>query len=383
MKDIESCWECIKTAKTDVKKELVKRLEQAIKSEIQREKLYEDSRWKTKRLEILKRDRHKCQICGCDAQVVHHIKYRGNSYKEPWDIDNDYLVSLCEKCHYKFDGTSSDDYVFIPASRPILLRGYSDEECHSYSNEVLEIPQWYKVKPLLEDFGKCENSYSLRLAIYYPLSSKMWKKRVLKSFKGPDELDEYIEHIRYSPEQFRRAIECFESRNWHPFLSKNVDFINGELKKLYDQSQLIPQEGLFVLPVRNKKKGYYIRIINIAEKKVVKHVDMSDNDDYKTISVAEQCRIGILYAIAFLQSKCIEDDSNYSYETPIFSVWERELVNAFHYRVMYMEYMNKKHLPSSIDVLKFELMKEIGSVHCCEIFQWKKKLWGNEPIYDK
>ena len=56
MKDIESCWDYIKSAKTDVKKELVKRLEQAIESEIQRERLYEDPRWRKKRLEILKRD---------------------------------------------------------------------------------------------------------------------------------------------------------------------------------------------------------------------------------------------------------------------------------------------------------------------------------------
>ena len=138
-----------------------------------------------------------------------------------------------------------------------------------------------------------------------------------------------------------------------------------------------------MLAVRNKKKGYYIRIIDIAEKRVVKHVDMSDNEDYKIISVAEQCRIGILYAISFLKSKNIEGDSGYSYETPIFSVWERELVNAFHYRVMYMEYMNRKNLQSSIDILKFKLMKEIGSVHNFEIFQWKKKRWGDEPIYDK
>ena len=145
--------------------------------------------------------------------------------------------------------------------------------------EVLEIPQWHKVKPILEDFGRYENSRSLSLAIYYPLSSRMWKKRVLGSFKGPDELDDYIKHIRYSPDEFERAIEI---RNWEPFLFKNHNFINEELKKLYRQSKLIPQEGLFALAVRNKKKGYYIKIINIAERRVVKHIDMSNNEDYKT-----------------------------------------------------------------------------------------------------
>ena len=383
MMDVESYWKQIKFAKTSTKKELIKLLEQAIKSEIERERLYEDPRWRKKRLEILKRDKRKCQICGCDAQDVHHIKYKGNSYNEPWNIDNDYLVSLCKECHSKFNGTSSEDYVFIPAPRPILLQGYSDDVCQSYSNEMLEIPQWTKVKPLLESFGRYEKSHSLSLAIYYPLSSRMWKKRVLNSFKGPDELDDYIEHIRYSPDQFRSAIECFESRKWHPFLSKNIDFINGELKKLYNQSKLTPQKGLFVLAVRNKKKGYYIRIINIAEKRVVKYIDFSNNDDYKRVSVAEQCRIGILYAIEFLKNKCIESDLGYSYNTPIFSVWERELVNSFHYTKMYEECMNKKHSQSSIELLKIELMREIGIKHHCEIFQWKKELWGDAPIYDE
>ena len=379
---VDSYWEKIRFAKTDIKKELVKRLLQAIDSDIQRERLYDDPRWREKRSEILERDNHKCQICGCAAQDVHHIKYRGNSYNEPWNIENDYLVSLCKECHSKFNGTSSDDYVFIPAPQPILFRGYSDELCQSYSNEVLEIPQWHKVKPLLEDFGRYENS--LGLAICYPLSSRMWKKRVLGSFKGPDELDEYIEHIRYSPDELERAIKGFDSRNkWHPFLSKNIDFINGELKKLYGQSKLIPQEGLFALAVRNKKKGYYIKIINIAEKRVVKHVDMSDNDDYKKVSVAEQCAIGILYAIEFLKSKCIEGDASYSYKIPIFSVWERNLLCPFHYKNLYQNYMSKTCLLSSLDVVKFELLKEIGPEYHCEIFQWKKELWGNQPIYNE
>ena len=383
--DIESYWEKIRFAKTSIKKELVKRLQQAIQVETNRKSLYELPSWKKKRAEILERDKHICQICGRKAEVVHHIKYLGDSYKKPWNIENDYLVSLCEDCHSQFNGTSSDDFVFIPASQPILLRSYSDEECQSYSNDLLEIPQWHKVKPLLEDFGRYENSHSLSIAIYYPLSSRMWKKRVLNSFDGFDELDDYIKEIRYSPDELKRAIENFDSRNkWQPsFLSKNLDFVNRELKRYYGQSLLTPQEGLFVLAVRNKKKGYYIKLINIAEKRVVKYIDFSNNDDYKGVSIGEQCRIGILYAIEFLKNKCIEGDSDYSYETPIFSVWERDLVSPFHYKKMYLDYMSKTHFLSSIDVLRFDLLKEIGPEYQYKIFQWKKKLWGNEPIYNK
>ncbi len=377
MKDIESCWDYIKSAKTDVKKELVKRLEQAIESEIQRERLYEDPRWRKKRLEILKRDKRKCQICGCDAQDVHHIKYI-NSYNAPWNIENDYLVSLCKKCHFKFDGTNSDDYVFIPAQRPILLQRYSDELCKSYNNKALEIPVWNKIKPMLESFTYRINYpiKDLELAIYYPLPSKMWRKYVLKDFEGYDELDTFINSIRYAPNELENAINSFEIRkNNHPFLSKNYDFVNGQLRHFYELSLLTPQKGLFVSVVRNKKKGYYIRLIDIERKEIVKHLDFSDNNDYKKINLAELCKIGVLYAIDYLQKQFK------SLDIPIFSTNSCGLVGSYHYRNFYLEYANSLSL-SPIENWKFEIMKGIGPEHHYKIFQWKKNLWGDEPIYN-
>ena len=375
--DVDSYWKKIRFAKTDIKKELVKRLQQAIESEIRRERLYEDPRWREKRLEILERDNHKCQICDCDAQDVHHIKYI-NSYNAPWNIENDYLVSLCKECHSKFIGTSSDDYVFIPASHPILLRGYSDEEYQSYSNEVLEIPAWNKVKTVLESFTHRANFpiKDLELAIYYPLSSKMWQKYVMKDFEGCDELDAFIDSIRYAPEKIKSTIQTFEIwKNNYPFLAKNYNFVNGQLRHFYELSLLTPQKGIFALTIRNKKKGYYIRLIDIEKKEIVKHFDFSDNSDYKEINFAELCRIGVLYAIDYLQkqSKLLE--------LPIFSTNSCVLVESYHYRNFYFEYANSFSL-SPLEKWKFEIMKGIGPEHHCKIFQWNKKLWGNEPIYN-
>lgn len=378
MKDIESCWEYIKTAKTDVKEELVKRLEQAIKSEIRRERLYQDPRWRKKRSEVLKRDKHKCQICDCEAQDVHHIKYI-NSYNAPWNIENDYLVSLCKQCHYKFDGTSSDDYVFIPASQPILLPKYDDECCHLYRDEMLEIPAWNKMKPVLESFTHRTNYpiKDLELAIYYPLSSKMWQKYVLKDFEGCDELDAFIDSIRYAPEEFKGAMNSFEMwKKLYPFLSKNYDFVNRQLKHFYELSLLTPQKGLFVSAVRNKKKGYYIRLIDIEKKEIVKHFDFSGNNDYKKINIAELCRIGVLYAIDYLQKQSKPLD------IPIFSTNSCGLVGSYHYRNFYLEYANCLSL-SPVENWKFEIMKGIGPEHHYKIFQWKKNLWGDEAIYNK
>ena len=382
--DIDSYWEKIRFAKTEIKKELVKRLEQAIESEIRRERLYEDPRWREKRLEILERDNHKCQICGCDAQDVHHIKYI-NSYNAPWNIENDYLVSLCKECHSKFDGTSSDDYVFIPASHPILLRGYSDEECQSYSNEVLGLPKWHDIKPVLESFTHRANFpiKDLELAIYYPLSSKMWRKYVLKDFEGCDELDVFINSIRYAPNELIGAMNSFEIwKNNQPFLSKNYNFVNSKLRHFYELSLLTPKIGLFVIAIANKKKGHYIKIIDIKKGEVVKYIDLSSDNERKGVCIADLRKISVLYAIEYLQKQYKENLDGCSSDIPIFSTFPCALVKSYHYRFSYIEYANAPSL-SPVDKWKFEIMKEIGPEHHYRIFQWKKKLWGDEPIYSE
>ena len=379
--DVDSYWEKIRFAKTEIKKELVKRLLQAIESDIQRERLYEDPRWREKRLEILERDNHKCQICGCDAQDVHHIKYI-NSYNAPWNIENDYLVSLCKECHSKFDGTSSDDYVFIPAPQPILIKKYGDECCHLYRDEILEIPMWNNIKPVLESFSHRTNYpiQSLELAIYYPLSSKMWRKYVLKDFDGCDELDSFIDSIRYAPNELKGAMNSFEIwKNNRPFLSKNYNFVNSKLRHFYELSLLTPKIGLFVIAIANKKKGRYIKIVDIKKGEVVKYIDLSSDNERKGVCIADLRKISVLYAIEYLQKQHKEIDGC-STDIPIFSTFPCALVKPYHYRHSYIKYANALSL-SPVDKWKFEIMKEIGPDHHYKIFQWKKDLWGNEPIY--
>jgi hypothetical protein len=63
-----------------------------------------DSRWKSKREEIIKRDQYACVICkGKEGLQVHHRQYhfivRENQFKLPWDYDDYLLISLCELCH--------------------------------------------------------------------------------------------------------------------------------------------------------------------------------------------------------------------------------------------------------------------------------------------
>lgn len=58
-----------------------------------------DPRWQKKRLEILSRDNFTCQSCYDNESTlhVHHKAYFKG--KEPWDISNEYLITLCESCH--------------------------------------------------------------------------------------------------------------------------------------------------------------------------------------------------------------------------------------------------------------------------------------------
>lgn len=58
-----------------------------------------DPRWQKKRLEILNRDKWKCHYCGDEKSTlhVHHEMYFKG--KEPWDIPNECLNTVCENCH--------------------------------------------------------------------------------------------------------------------------------------------------------------------------------------------------------------------------------------------------------------------------------------------
>lgn len=62
-----------------------------------------DPRWQRKRLEIMNRDDFRCQACRSKDKTlnVHHRFYqRGN---DPWDYENEMLVTLCDVCHKKME----------------------------------------------------------------------------------------------------------------------------------------------------------------------------------------------------------------------------------------------------------------------------------------
>lgn len=61
-----------------------------------------DPRWRKRRCEIFEAKGSNCTDCGCSGDdeplQVHHLHYlRG---KEPWEYGDDYLIPVCNSCHY-------------------------------------------------------------------------------------------------------------------------------------------------------------------------------------------------------------------------------------------------------------------------------------------
>lgn len=55
-------------------------------------------KWQRKRLEIMQRDDFKCKMC-YDTETTLHIHHLEYSDGDPWDIENEKLITLCEDCH--------------------------------------------------------------------------------------------------------------------------------------------------------------------------------------------------------------------------------------------------------------------------------------------
>lgn len=61
-------------------------------------------KWRSKREEILERDKRMCRNCRCGQNLeIHHRQYHRDTNtgmkREPWDYENKYLITLCHHCH--------------------------------------------------------------------------------------------------------------------------------------------------------------------------------------------------------------------------------------------------------------------------------------------
>lgn len=89
--------------------------------------LLKDPRWIKKRNKILLRDKNTCQFCGCQDKYmqVHHEYYIEG--RNPWEYEDEALVTICSHCHEKVTEESSTLYpLFLQVRNLFREHGFSD-----------------------------------------------------------------------------------------------------------------------------------------------------------------------------------------------------------------------------------------------------------------
>ncbi len=90
-----------------------------------------DIRWLVRRNEILERDDYCCQDClrspknGCSTHIklqVHHRQYFDGLMA--WEYSDQYLVTLCDRCHSMFHGIIEDSRT--ERQKPVYIYGMRD-----------------------------------------------------------------------------------------------------------------------------------------------------------------------------------------------------------------------------------------------------------------
>jgi hypothetical protein len=86
--------------------------------------------WQRKRLEIMRRDEFACRFCGdkTEEQHIHHTVYL--SGKEPWEYDDQYLLTLCHACHLEEERFKSNDPFLIGM---LTMTGLSRRQLYALS----------------------------------------------------------------------------------------------------------------------------------------------------------------------------------------------------------------------------------------------------------
>lgn len=112
-----------------------------------------DPRWQKKRLQILNRDNWTCQKC-LDKETtlhVHHLEYNGN----PWEVDNNKLITLCDDCHDIIEEFKDSDFTKIKIRKIISPNNF---KTMLISNKGVIHVRFYKNNE--QRFGFC-GSHSL------------------------------------------------------------------------------------------------------------------------------------------------------------------------------------------------------------------------------
>jgi len=99
-----------------------------------------DPRWQKKRLEVFERDCWACARCGDDSSTlsIHHLHYEPG--RNPWDYENDKLITLCQTCHH-------EDYEYMPQAIATLNRAV--KEAGFSPTDIEEIADGFSKMPMI------------------------------------------------------------------------------------------------------------------------------------------------------------------------------------------------------------------------------------------
>lgn len=94
-----------------------------------------DPRWQKKRLEIFNRDGFRCVDCLSKDKTlhVHHCLYE-RGY--PWDTANEFLLTVCEECHYERECLEHD---CKRALARIFVRIKGGEELRNFVSPFIQL----------------------------------------------------------------------------------------------------------------------------------------------------------------------------------------------------------------------------------------------------
>lgn len=129
-------------------------------------------RWQKRRLYVMERDEWKCRVCGETKETlnVHHLQYG----KEPWDVPDDWLLTVCHRCHKYIETLqknyirfSPDDFLVFWIDQYIMIFVYRDMQhdglCavligDGYYNDLFRIPNGEELKKFRDFASKIIDS---------------------------------------------------------------------------------------------------------------------------------------------------------------------------------------------------------------------------------
>lgn len=97
-----------------------------------------DPRWQKKKNKILDRDFYICQFCG-DGNSTLHVHHKKYNKGEPWEIEDRFLITLCQSCHEK--EPEAMNHAMYTLRGQLMKRGVSSIEIEYMRDKLEQLPE--------------------------------------------------------------------------------------------------------------------------------------------------------------------------------------------------------------------------------------------------